>query len=997
MKPWYLRTPGVLALALAAQIIAAWQAHGPVFPWAQDGAEALAYAPAHVLLEAERPAGAHLSPFARLLGSLLPGWPDAGGRPALFVLNLGALILAQLLALARLELPRGEKAVCMALAGAMLALNFPFFVMAQRTPGLQGLGVLGAVTGALLADSRRGAWAGGACAAFGAALYPPLLVLAPMAAALRHWRWLGGAGLGAAALYLLAPGAWNQWLPHAATTGWLFLTAKPVAQTSALLANTFHTLPEALHAANAWWLAAGALLAVLPLGLCMLQARGFASDEKHRSSAALLPALTLTLFLPGSGHPLAAAMVLPAVPFIAWQLAERDRRALALLLAISLALVSALTGRATPDCRPYPWAAPALLLGLSGMAALRVYGTPVQPAQASATWSIRALSWLARPTLSGGLGAACSAGAVALYYRQGFGFLMCALWAAGLAGLFTAFGGTALARANFPRLRRRDAWALVLLLALFTPVFTFYVWDIPYQMVTDEVSFTGYMRGLLREGKYDVFGIAVEYLWWPRGCFLFIAGLTQFLGGVSLETIRLVNGLLGLATLALFFVLARQRLSTGYAFACAAMLGGMHAYVAISRMALRDTIPVLLEVIALLLLYRGMLRQRTALLFLAGVTAGLGVYNYFSARIVIVICAAFLALWAWRLEGARPWLERMARLFKRGLPLAAGYLACAAPMLLLTYQNRDLATLYTREQSVLFHEGREVARVWTGSASQWDGVLLNTWRGLALFNNGLHDHSGAYVNTRHGFVDPLTGVLLWVGVAGVLWRRRRGAFGLLMLAGFFTVWLFVGALTNKNPAYCRFLVVVPFVAYFTVAGARLLAHALCARVGFLNSRRVRGVLVGTVLAAAIAWNGKIYYDYYRQGVDEGEIVGATMRFVAARKHSRHYTFYIVMDQQYPYHPFGGDFWRLWVGSFVAPHQTAELVRSNDFTGPEPRFIPASRPCTLLMNGPLWALCGEKLRARHPDITVTPLIPGEQAQVAIEFPALEAPRPAIPQP
>ena len=67
-----------------------------------------------------------------------------------------------------------------------------------------------------------------------------------------------------------------------------------------------------------------------------------------------------------------------------------------------------------------------------------------------------------------------------------------------------------------------------------------------------------------------------------------------------------------------------------------------------------------------------------------------------------------------------------------------------------------------------------------------EGYKTNVECGLTTFNSKVVDHGYIYINPGHGFVDPLTGILLWIGVAGVgLWfiRRRRATepWPLLML------------------------------------------------------------------------------------------------------------------------------------------------------------------------------------------------------------------------
>ena len=105
--------------------------------------------------------------------------------------------------------------------------------------------------------------------------------------------------------------------------------------------------------------------------------------------------------------------------------------------------------------------------------------------------------------------------------------------------------------------------------------------------------------------------------------------------------------------------------------------------------------------------------------------------------------------------------------------------------------------------------------------------------GLGTFNSKVVDHSWIYPNYGHGFVDPLTGIVLWARRGDR--RARRSSAGdartrarCSCSVGFLVLWLSFAFLVNKAPNYTRLLVTLPFVAYLvvealrwaTIAGAR---------------------------------------------------------------------------------------------------------------------------------------------------------------------------------
>ena len=75
-------------------------------------------------------------------------------------------------------------------------------------------------------------------------------------------------------------------------------------------------------------------------------------------------------------------------------------------------------------------------------------------------------------------------------------------------------------------------------------------------------------------------------------------------------------------------------------------------------------------------------------------------------------------------------------------------------------------------------------------------------------------------------MDPLTGILLWIGVAvlGIRVIRRRADEGVLLaLSGFLVLWLSFAFIINKAPNYTRLLITLPFVAYLVTEAVRWLA------------------------------------------------------------------------------------------------------------------------------------------------------------------------------
>ena len=161
--------------------------------------------------------------------------------------------------------------------------------------------------------------------------------------------------------------------------------------------------------------------------------------------------------------------------------------------------------------------------------------------------------------------------------------------------------------------------------------------------------------------------------------------------------------------------------------------------------------------------------------YLGGIAAGLGFYAYHPGRAAFVLWAVFLGLLALLYRRQVP-LRRIATF---GAAALAGFVidGRAAPDSPSGKRRRPRREVDPTAQLLITKRGREFQRDWVLADTILDGYLKNVKFGLTTFNNKVTDHGYIYVNQGHGFVDPLTGILVWVGVGfvalGLILRRRR--------------------------------------------------------------------------------------------------------------------------------------------------------------------------------------------------------------------------------
>lgn len=557
---------------------------------------------------------------------------------------------------------------------------------------------------------------------------------------------------------------------------------------------------------------------------------------------------------------------------------------------------------------------------------------------------------------------------------------MLVLWLAGLLALALACWRESPA---LPRISLRDVVAAGALIVVFAPLYLAHLYDWPVQVITDEPTIMGVSQQYSSAAGVDPFGFST-YQNRPTLLFLFWGNAGELIGGIDLSHMRLLHALVGLLAIGASYALFRQLLPGPWALFAACLFGFNHAFLMISRLAMRENTAVLVEVVALALLLRGVRHGHAFSTYLGGIVAGLGFYTYHPGRATFPIWLLFLLVLAllYRSRFSLPGLARLGAIAVIGFVMMAGPLLIAesrAPRI-----EREVDPI---AQLLISSEGRELQRDWVFADSILEGYLQNVEWGLTTFNNDVVDHGWIYVNEGHGFVDPLTGILLWIAVAGIvlLFIRRRhlnDPWPLLMLGGFIALWLAFAFLINQAPKYPRLLVILPFVAYLVTVAVRALGHLLergLSRLGQQRGPGLRAVVAGVALVAIAGWNLAIAWDYIDRGRTQGDPFGSTGRYIAA--HPEQNT-YLIADQQgaYQYFTWGHEqWWHDWT-RLTSRAELRDSVPPNelDALNPQPPF-------GLLMSGALMKVAEPGLVARYPSGRVRNILPSGQL-VVFEVPA-----------
>jgi hypothetical protein len=566
-------------------------------------------------------------------------------------------------------------------------------------------------------------------------------------------------------------------------------------------------------------------------------------------------------------------------------------------------------------------------------------------------------------------GLALGALSLVVYRRTGYSVWMLFIWLAALVALGLYYWRESGA---LPRISRGDILAGVALLVVFAPLYLARLYEWPVQISSDESTIMDVSADYSSKDGIDPFSVS---FYANRQTMLFVVWghLGKLLGGIDLTHMRLLHALVGLITIAASYYLFRQLLPRGWAMFASAVFGLNHAYLMISRLAMRENTAVAAEVVALALLLRGFRQRHLFSTYLGGIAAGIGFYAYHPGRAAFFLWAVFLGLLALFYRRMFP-LRRIATF---GAAALAGVVIVAGPLVISERKAPPAPPQVDPGAQLLFtKKGREHQRDWVSADSILDGYLTNVKFGLKTFNNKVVDHGYIYVNPGHGFVDPLTGILVWVGagvlvLALILQRRREEPWPLLMLSSFIVLWLGSAFIVNKAPNYTRLLITVPFVAYLVTMAVRFLAQQaerLLARSGRRLTPAPTVAIASALLVAIAALNLAIAWDYVDRGRRQGDPIGSTARYMGDRPGRQ---FYLVGEENgpYPYFSWGNRrWWHDWLAR-VSPNTKLTETASTEVASLQP-----PPPFTLLMSRSALSTLGTGLADRFPTGRVRNVMP-----------------------
>ncbi|HEY9776672.1 MAG TPA: hypothetical protein V6C81_23115 [Planktothrix sp.] len=505
---------------------------------------------------------------------------------------------------------------------------------------------------------------------------------------------------------------------------------------------------------------------------------------------------------------------------------------------------------------------------------------------------------------------------------------------------------------------RTDCLIALALFAIALPLFTWSVYTIPWQVLTDESNMIRWEQLWIKDNVFDLFGTS-PYLGFPYFPLLVRGWLDAAAGGIDLFHDRFMTGICASTILScayLFYRLLQLRRLT--ALTGAILICFCHSFFAIARLAFKDNGAVLYELLALSMLFYGFRQRCPFVTYVGGIFAGLCLYQYYPARIIFPLWMAFVVVAA-RYKPVYYSLSKIKRLI---VLFFLGLIMSGLPLATATVTEKIPEHLgYQRASFIIFPEGREAERRWFGQKDFRSAWMINFTNGLKMFNCKISDGAGQYDNECAGFLDPCSGVLLWVGLLVVILFRRSRLESILMITGFLIQMVFFCCLVYKTPDYTRLLVILPFVEYFVAVAIEAAALLVVDLLALPEHNRLLTLklLPALVLVAICTLNFQIYYQYIQDGLTQGNDNGDVARYIGQRRERAEYLFLLAADKKHPYFNFDSDSAAKLQAFAHDPQQSLQIKPS------EIDRLTVFPPFTLFMNNHVWQANQKSLHGRYP--------------------------------
>jgi hypothetical protein len=400
------------------------------------------------------------------------------------------------------------------------------------------------------------------------------------------------------------------------------------------------------------------------------------------------------------------------------------------------------------------------------------------------------------------------------------------LWLVCLGGLLTVAGRPRLG----PPLSRRDGLALGAVTAVAAALRLWQIGSIPSGVWLDELAIAANSI-TLAAGPFAPFAstpLFADHPEWVHTSNLYLYACWPLvrLSGYGFVGVKLISLLPGIAAPPLLYLLARRVLATGWAAFAAGLLALSHWHVTASRWGFDQVLVTALGIVLIAALYDGLEHRHAATLTSAGVIAGLALYAYIAARLLLAAVVVVLVVRVAWLRTREPLRDLAA--------FGAGWAVAATPLVAYWLTHPGVFAVRMSELSIV------------GQALAGDlAPVLGNLRHYALMFFVRGDFNPRQNVPGEAMLDPLTALLFAIGlvIAALRWRRTEHQLAVSWLL----VGLLGGVLTESviGPNSYRTGHVVPACMLLAAVAAATLHR------GFARARPHASSTLAPVAASAV--------------------------------------------------------------------------------------------------------------------------------------------------
>ncbi len=410
--------------------------------------------------------------------------------------------------------------------------------------------------------------------------------------------------------------------------------------------------------------------------------------------------------------------------------------------------------------------------------------------------------------------------------------------------------------------------------------------SVPTDVHGDEAEVAMHAIELRESGQWNIFNLNWYYI---PNLFYLIPGWVMWLAGDTLFGVRLSGGLIGIACIPFFYLLA-CRFMRSMPAALATFLFATSTYmVHFSRMGTGYNQTTLFTLITLYCFVRGLQDSQLRYCVYAGVVCGMGMLSYQATKLLLPLILSSLLLFAFT-RSIRWWTMMLS-----GFCFLLGLWMTISPLVGSYFFSPEVSYARAKSISIFSEEGMEMVRQMYPSRYTEKEIYQEQVVRTLLAPITYKDNSPYLVNYSYGgMLDPVPAIFFVSGMFFLLYQIKNPSAMLLMYWCMLTL-ITGGMLTNNAPSYQRLTGLIPYLVM--IAGVVLYGTLHHISRVFHGSFRMHTRIIGLVLFVLLVMGMHRYFHQIQsvpQMVDEWTRIARYLE----EKSPTYYTYFFGAPEVY---------------------------------------------------------------------------------------------------